>query len=481
MVNNTFYLKWQLIVTKSPVSTKEKAVDELFAGWGADEPGCSVGVVHQGETIFSKGYGKANLEHDIANASTTAFRIASITKQFTATAIALLAEQDYGFSLDDTLDSYFPEFPDYAKKITIQHLLNHTSGLRDHLQLTELAGWTFDYSEAQALELLYRQKALNFAPDSQFGYSNSGYLLLGKLVQKIAGQSLREFGDEYIFTPLGMKNTHFYDNATKIVRNRATGYQPDEKHFAINMTTMDIVADGGVYSTIEDMRFWTNNIIKNTLGKDPVAMGKLLTTAGESIKGKHYDYVFGKAFNKYKGLASIHHGGEFVGYNTFTRTLPTVDYAFTLFCNRNDLDAHITLNKITDIFLADKITPDTASKATQQTVSVNVKKITPPQPHQCYPLERYKGRYHSDELNTHYHLIIEDNKLYLIVGNHGKPIELTCENADTLSSEQNIASTTGLYGDPGTFVFNCPGQSEPGFYLKSGLLHDMFFKKLKPL
>jgi CubicO group peptidase (beta-lactamase class C family) len=205
---------------------KAAEVDAVFAEVDrTNTPGCSLAVTHDGKVIYSRGYGMANLEHGVANSPETVFYIASVSKQFTAATIVLLAEEGK-VSLDDSVRKYVPELPPYADAVTLRHLIHHTSGLRDYLSLSSLAGRSDadSFPESEALRLIARQKALNFTPGTRHVYSNSGYFLLGLIAKRVTGKSLREAADERIFAPLGMTGTRFRDDRTAPLKHRADGH-----------------------------------------------------------------------------------------------------------------------------------------------------------------------------------------------------------------------------------------------------------------
>ena len=212
------------------------AVDKVFAPWDkTTSPGMVVAVIRDGEIIFQRGYGMANLEHDVPISPDTVFYIASTSKQFTAACIALLVRQGK-ISLDDEVRKYVPELPDYGHPLTIRQLVHHTAGTRDYLALAGIAGkTTWGLTLDDAIASIVRQRELNFTPGDEFSYSNSGYALMAEIVKRASGKSLREFSQEFIFKPLGMEHSVFRDDNTLIIKHRATGYDAAGGAFAPTM------------------------------------------------------------------------------------------------------------------------------------------------------------------------------------------------------------------------------------------------------
>lgn len=282
------------------------AIDSIFKAYTAPEtPGASIGIIQDGRLIYAKGYGLANMEYDIPNSSKSVFRIASTSKQFTAACIVLLSQQGK-LSLDDTLDSFFPEFPDYAKTITIRHLLNHTSGIRDYLALAFLSGLGDNdfYTDETLMKWLINQEDLNFKPGEEFIYSNSGYWLLGQIVNKVSGKNMADYAQDEIFKPLGMNDTHFHNDHTAIVKNRASGYYPkQEGGYQISMTTLDMIGDGGIFSTIEDLKKWDDAFYKSDVLDQE--FWTLMTTQGKLNNGEAIDYAAGLFIDEHNGLKEI--------------------------------------------------------------------------------------------------------------------------------------------------------------------------------
>jgi CubicO group peptidase (beta-lactamase class C family) len=342
-------------------------VDKLFAAWDKpDSPGCALAVIKDGRIIYKRGYGMAHLEHNSPITSTTIFDTGSVSKQFTAMSMLLLAEQGK-ISLDDDIRKYLPEMPQYEATITIRHLINHTSGLRDYLTLVALSGGGRDedfYVDGEVVDLLARQKQLNFKPGDQWLYSNSGYFLLSQIMKRASGKTLRQFADENIFEPLGMKNTHFNDDHTEIVKNRAQGYAPREGGgFSISVSPLDMVGDGNVVTTVEDLFLWDQNFYHNKLGKGRQELIAEAQTPGALSSGEKLEYAAGLSVTTYKGLKEVSHGGAFVGYRAGLLRLPDQRFSVACECNLATIDPMTLAHRAADIYLADQFKQETAKAA----------------------------------------------------------------------------------------------------------------------
>lgn len=341
-------------------------IDGIFADYSTgDVPGCALGVIEKGEWAYRRAYGKANLEYDLPLSSRSIFRTASVGKQFTAAAIALLAESGQ-ISLVDPLSKYFPEFPAWAADITIEQLVYHTSGIRDYLTLAFLAGKGSDadyYTDQWVIDALARQQETNFPAGTQFLYSNSGYLLLAHLVKRVTGQTLREYSAEHIFAPLGMKQSHFHDDNTEVVPLRATGYAPADEGFHISMTTLDMVGDGGVFTSIDELLAWDQNYYHNRLGKADPELITLLTTPATLKDGTAITYAFGLDVDQYRGQRKIAHGGAFVGYRTAIVRFPEQQFSVAVLCNRADANPETLAMNVSDLLLTEVLEPNVDSAA----------------------------------------------------------------------------------------------------------------------
>ncbi len=308
-------------------------VDSIFARYGsARSPGCAVGVTRAGELAFSKGYGTADLDRGRAIGPDTRFYLASLSKQFTAMSVVLLA-QDGKLSLDDDIRKWVPEVPSFGPTITLRHLLNHTSGLRDYLTLLAVKGWPSDgtLTKQEFLDLVSRQRGLNFTPGEQFLYSNTGYVLLSIVVERASGQSLRDFAARRIFAPLGMTHTEFRDDHTTLIPERALGYQLVAGKYQVSEPQVDVTGDGGMYSTVADLARWDANFETGVVGgSDGVALLQKPTRLNgtDSIP-----YALGLTIANYRGLRTYSHNGAYGGYRAAFLRFPDQRASVITLCN----------------------------------------------------------------------------------------------------------------------------------------------------
>ena len=334
---------------------KTRRVDALFKHWDrSDSPGCSLGIVREGRLIYEHGYGMANLEHDIPITSETVFRIASTSKQFTAMSLLLL-EQDSALSLDDDIRKYLPYMPDYGRPISIRHLVQHSSGIRDYEGITSLQGVADEdaYIQQEVLELLARQKALNFAPGERFLYSNSGYVLLGEIVARVSGKTLRQFVDERIFRPLGMRVTLIRDDHTEMIENRASGYAPlEDGGFRSAESHFDLVGDGNVFTTVRDLYRWDQNFYHHKIGGENAAESQHETLVLND--GRNIPYAAGLEIGAYGGLRFVAHSGSWVGFKAQLLRFPEQRFSVICLCNDESANPTALALQIADIYLADQ-------------------------------------------------------------------------------------------------------------------------------
>jgi CubicO group peptidase (beta-lactamase class C family) len=351
-------------------------VDKAFAQWDTTtSPGCALAVVKDGQIIYKRGYGMAKLEDDIVMTSDKIFDLGSVSKQFTATCVAMLAREGK-ISLDDDIRKYFPDLPQYERPITIRHLIHHTSGLRDYNGLLVLAGFRSESdcpNVDEALELVYRQKRLNYPTGEEYSYTNTGYFLLGQIVEKVSGQSLNQFAQERIFKPLGMTHTLYQDDHRQIIKNRATGYEQAEKGYKLNMSNWDETGDGNVYSSVEDLFLWDQAFYNDKLGRDLMGM---LHAVGVLNGGKKLDYAFGLVITEHKGLKNVGHGGAWAGFRAAISRFPEQKFSVICLANLDSINPTDLCSKVADIYLAGLIKePAKAEKEKPQPFPLSQKEI----------------------------------------------------------------------------------------------------------
>jgi CubicO group peptidase (beta-lactamase class C family) len=440
------------------------AIDAVFADVASDStPGCALGIMRDGRLTFGRGYGTANLEYRLPITSRTVFRTGSVSKQITAAAVALLAE-DRLMDLDTPVQAYLKEFPAYFPAPTVRQLIHHTSGVRDYLTLMTLAGrresdW---YTDDDVLAMLARQTELNFPPGREYLYSNSGYFLLAEIVKRVSGRNLREFAAARIFAPLGMTVTHFHNDHTEIVPHRATGYSRTENgRWRIDMTTLDMIGDGGVFTTVEDWARWDANFLRPVVGGDalvPTLLSRGVLTSGDTI-----DYAFGLRHGSYHGLPTIGHGGAFVGYRADYVQFPTHRTSIVALCNFAESEPGRRTRAVADVLLEDALAPVAATPA-------------PPGPEAAARPERrapgggvrYAGTYYSVELDSRYEIAMRNDSLILTLRPGGSSLLQEAE-PDVL-----VAGFPGG-GAEVRLRFEWRGGAVAGFQLDAGRVKNLRF------
>lgn len=399
----------------APAATPLAAqVDAIFKDYDKPaSPGCAVGVYQDDRVVYRRAYGMANLDHDVPLKPESIFHVASVSKQFTAAAILLLA-QDGKLSIDDDIRKYVPELPAFGQTITIRHLANHTSGIRDQWTLLGLAGWRYSrdlITDDDVLEVLSRQKDLNFTPGERHLYSNSGYTLMAIIVKRVSGKSLREFTTERIFKPLGMVNTHFRDNFSEIVKNQAYGYAPDGSSFRLSVTNFDTAGATSLLTTVDDMAKWYANFDKKTVGGDALISG--LLTRGVLNSGKPIDYAFGISHSPYRGLPSVSHGGSDAGYRAYFARFPEQRFGVSVLCNISTANPGALSGRVAEVFLADKLKPQTTTEAAEAPEVP----LTPEQ------LAKYAGLYWNKDVFVARRMVVDNGKLLAAQGNDRLPMK----------------------------------------------------------
>lgn len=358
-----------VVEIKPKATIPGEQVDELFTAWnGNDTPGAAIAVVQDGNIIYKKGYGIANLEYDIPISPRSIFHIASVSKQFTVFSILLLEKQGK-LSLEDDIRKYIPEVPDFGKTITLRHLASHTSGLRDQWNLLTMAGWRMDdvITKEHVLKLVSKQKELNFEPGEEYAYCNTGFTLLAEVVARVADISFAEFTKKNIFEPLNMSNSLFYDDHEKIVKNRAYSYYTDSTGIKKSVLNYANVGATSLFTTVEDLSLWAMNFTNLKVG-DSTMINKMNKPATLN-NGETFGGALGQFVGEYKGLKEIQHGGADAGYRSYLTRFPDENFSVAVFSNSAEFNAGRIAHEVVDIYLKDKIKTEAKEETEENTTS----------------------------------------------------------------------------------------------------------------
>ncbi len=324
-------------------------VDSLLAPYdSAGSPGAAVMIIHKGKILYKKGYGLADRENDISVTVNTNFRLASVTKEFTATAIMLLVQRGK-LSFDDNLTSIFPGFPEYGKKIKVENLLNHTSGLIAYEDLIPDTA-TIQVHDKDVLEMMMRQDSTYFEPGTQYRYSNTGYAVLAMIVQKISGEPFAKFLKKNIFEPLGMNNSVAYEKGISEVKNRAFGYSLEDGKWVRTdqSNTSAVLGDGGIYTSVTDMYKWDQNLYTEKIL--PRKYIEKSFTRGTLNNGDKIDYGYGWHLKTYKDKEVVYHTGSTIGFRNVIYRIPSEHFTVILLTNRDGGDMERIAEKIISLF-----------------------------------------------------------------------------------------------------------------------------------
>lgn len=324
-------------------------IDSLFLEWNTpNHPGGSIGVMLNGKFVFSKAYGLASLDYQIANTTETKFNIASVSKQFTAMGIVLL-HLEGKLSIDDNIRKHLPELPEFAKEITIRHMLHHTSGMRSLHALLGLAGWRNDdtRSNDDLMRFMIRQKELNFEPGSEYMYCNTGYMFMATIIERITKEKFADWMKKSVFEPLGMMDTYVEDNYRNVVANNATSYSGNQNSgYNRAIDFWNYVGSGNMHSTSKDMLVWLENFSKPTAGWEEAF--KMMLTKDKLSNGAENDYAFGVFIGKFQDNNRIQHGGSIGAYSSVISSIPNQKLNIVILCNFSN-SVGTKSNQITDI------------------------------------------------------------------------------------------------------------------------------------
>ena len=399
----------------APADNPSKRVDELFQKMDTTvSPGCALSVMRDGHIIYERGYGMADLDHNVPITPTTVFHVASMSKQFTAASILMLA-QEGKLSLDDPVRKYIPELPDFGTPVTIRQLIHHTSGLRDQWDLLGLSGWRYSLdliTDDDVLSVISRQKDLNFTPGSKHLYSNTGYTLLAQVVKRVSGQSFREFTTARIFEPLNMKSTHFRDDHAEIVKNMAYGYEPAKDTFRISLTNFDTVGATSLLTTVEDLLHWDENFYHPAVGGE--ALIKQMVERGKLNNGEQLSYASGLDMGSYRGLKTVDHGGADAGYRSDMVRFPDQHFSVACLCNLATANPGELTRKVAEIYLAKEMKPEEKpAEETEKGVTLTAEQ-----------LNSKVGTYLNPEDDSVLRLLVKEGKLRVVAGSDEETYEL---------------------------------------------------------
>jgi CubicO group peptidase (beta-lactamase class C family) len=340
---------WAQVPDKEKVvASAERAFEKVTKAYVGPAPGCAAAVSLNGDVVFEKAFGLADMEHNVPNTPQTIFESGSVAKQFTAAALVLL-QQDGKLNIDDPVRKHIPELPDYGAPLTIRHLLNHTSGLRDWgtvLGLTGAGRGDRVVSQDLAFDVITHQRSLDFTPGSEYSYSNSGYNLAAIIVERVSKQKFPAFVEERLFKPLGMKNSSWRDDYQRIVPGRAQAYsRQGNGPWRLNMPFMNVYGNGGMLTTVGDWMKWNAMLDSQSLGAPLV---NALETRGVLNDGRKIAYALGLSVGTYKGLKDVSHGGSTAGYQTFLARYPDNKVSIGVMCNGTSPTAGSIATGITD-------------------------------------------------------------------------------------------------------------------------------------
>jgi CubicO group peptidase (beta-lactamase class C family) len=392
-----------VLLLGTPVYGQDKTseIDKIFSWATPATPGCAVAVSQHGKVIVNRAYGSADLERDVQLSPSSIFDIGSVRKQFVAAAVLLLVVEGR-LSLSDDIRKHFPEMPDYGHKITVDHLLTHTSGIRDWLGLRPLAGGNADIST-----LILRQRGLNFAPGEEWSYSNSGYVLLTDLVARTSGMSFPDFTRKRLFEPLGMKTTTSPNDLRGVIKNRALGYEKEGNGWRVGMYVGNERGSNGgaILSTAADLVIWNDALTSGRLG---AFVTEKLQEQARLNNGRKLSYARGLIVDAYRGGTLVSHSGSAAGYSAWLGRLPAHGLSIAVLCNADVTSASALARRIGDLFLNAASAETTEARA--QAALAEGAGVT------GLDLKSKAGLFFSESTGEPLRLIVNDGKLRILGG-----------------------------------------------------------------
>lgn len=397
-------------------------IDAVFKQYNAPNvPGCALGVFRNGGIAYARGYGMADLEHNVRITPASLFDVGSVSKQFAAAAITLLADEGK-LAVTDDVRKYIPELPDYGAPITLNELMWHTSGLRDYTDLLDLEGYGLEQAttDDEALAAIVRQRHLEFPSGSRYEYSNTNYFLLSVIVKRVTGQTLAEFARRRIFLPLGMKQTVYRTDYAMLIPNRAMGYGPaGSGRFKNSMSNWEQTGDGAVQISIDDAAKWDENFYHPRVGGQH--MVDQLQTPGHLANGTRLHYARGLDIGEYRGLRLVSHGGAWIGYRAEFDRYPTVHTSIVVFCNSDAATPATLAKNVADVVLKPYLAPVPVS--VKHAISKN-----------AIAARYLTGSYFDETGGDVYHVIARGNGVALDAGGASYPLTPTGGSSFRLGS-----------------------------------------------
>ena len=403
------------MATQPLTRLQTERIDGIFARLdGTTRPGGALGISRAGEPLYVRGYGMSDLQHGVPITPESVFHVASVSKQFTAFAVGLLAV-DARISLDDDIRTYIPELPDYGDRITIRHLIYHTSGIRDQWELLRMAGWRYPadlFTQQDVIEIAVRQKALNFKPGDEFVYSNTGYTLLALVVERVTGMPLRAFADQRLFRPLEMTHSHIHDDHAEIVQGRTSAYTTGSSGWKMSVPNFDTHGATSLFTTVGDLLKWGHNFETAKVGSQELL--KDATTPAILNSGKSAGYGFGLFIEKYRGADAFGHGGADGGYRADILCLRAHQLVIAVACNFAEATPNLYSRAVAGVLLRGRLERSPPRLARPKAVPSIAR------------LEQLAGFYKADTNDTVIGLSVLDGKLKLDgLGIELQPVDTT--------------------------------------------------------
>ena len=404
-----FITCFNLVMCAQPKDTAyiNQRIDSLISqSLPANMPGGAVAVVSGDKVLYQNTFGMMSMEYQLPNTEHTLFNLASVSKHFTAFSILLL-EKEGKLHLDDDIRMYLPDLPEYKYKVTINQLIHHTSGIPSSDNLRLFAGVSFEapWDADDEMDIISRYHQLNYIPNSEGNYSNSGYFLLAKIIEKISGMSFNNFLSEKIFQPLGMNESFVYDSQGKIIPGKATGYKKtDNVYTRMNTEGESVYGSTNLYTSVKDMTIWMQNLLNPKVG-DPEMVAKLFSPDYVLNNGYITNYTYGLNVRNYKGVKIADHSGYAMGFRSQIIFFPKNNFAIISMSNNESIDNWALATNVADWFLTDHFIPEKKSER---------KEIKLP----GYVLQNYAGIY---KMTNGMQLSFEVNNDTIMVSMPGQP------------------------------------------------------------